>query len=56
MSRNKDAHKAMCRNSIKGNINRHKRRKNNAMKAAPKAMREKAEEAMTEKAEEAITE
>ena len=45
VSRKKEAHKTMCRNSTEENKMRHKSMKK---KAVTKAMREKAEEAFTE--------
>ena len=48
VSRKKDAHKAMGRNSAEKNRNRHKSMKNKARKVVSKATREKAEGALTE--------
>ena len=48
VSRKKDAHKAMCQNSIEENKRRYKSMKNKAKKAVSKTFREKAEEALTE--------
>ena len=44
VSRKKEAHKAMCKNSTEENKRRYKSMKN---KAVPKAMREKAEGRLT---------
>ena len=46
--RQKDAHRAMCRNSSEENKNKYKSIKSKAKKVVLKAMREKAEEGLTE--------
>ena len=46
ISRKKDAHNMMCRNSSEKNKGRYKGMKNKTKKAVSKAMREKAEEAL----------
>ena len=48
VSRKKDAHNAMCRNSTEENKRRYISLKNKGRKAVSKAMREKAEEALVE--------
>ena len=48
VSRKKEAHKAMCRNSTEETKRRYKSMKNKAKKAVSKSMREKAYEALTE--------
>ena len=48
VSRKKDAHMAMCRNSTEENKRRYKSMKLKTKKAVSKAMREKGEEALTQ--------
>ena len=48
VSRKKDAHKSICRNSTEENKRRYKSMKNNAKKAFSTEMREKVEEVLTE--------
>ena len=47
ISRNKDAHWVMCRNSTEANKRRYEGVKNRPRKAVSKAIRDKAEEALT---------